>query len=169
MTCVGNISRRTALAGAAAGTLIPVAGVAQAATTANATDAAWAEYQAASAAYEAELARYHAFEDTIREKVGSQPIPFLDSDPVEWRVRHDAWREARAHHPENPYLVDDNPFGKRLNDALAAMLAAPVATVVDIERKLTLIHELSDESMIEAEWVEPILAGVRAMLGRAAA
>lgn len=162
------MDRRTLIAGAVSLPLLPATGAAAQAATPNATDAAWAEHQAASAAYEAELARFHAFEDAIVEKIGWQPPRFMD-DPEGWRARHDAYRQERAQYPENPYLEDNNPISERQSDAMMAMLEAPVRTIVDVERKLTVIHEISEGgSCIEAAWIESMLDGVRAMLGRAA-
>lgn len=159
-----NINRRTALLGTAAA-LAPAAAMAQSVSMPNATDAAWAELQAAEAAFHAAYEKWEAFDDWIRGQIGNEPVPFLDTDPREYHRQHRAWREARAELPENPH---EHPAGgeprERLDAARDALVAAPVATMTDLERKLSVAWHADDHP----EYAETILAGVRAMVGRVA-
>lgn len=170
----------TALAGAAAGTLIPVAGLAQAATTPNATDAAWAEYQAAKAEAERISAASDAFDAALEARLPAHLKAHTRPDIREY-ARHadfkpvaDAWNRDRDAYGVNPYDHDGGPFNQaydRVADAEDEVLAVPAVTMVDVERKL-IAAEVSigdnGDSEANAAIVRDMLADVRRINGRAA-
>jgi len=142
--------------------LLPVSAFA----SANATDAAWSAYEAAKANYEASDQAYRAFEAVI--PIG--PMPRLDyfEDRDEWERLRDAWGQERAGYPDNPFRLDDDAL-----DALCApmhatedaILSTQIATLTDIERKLTVVSGWNGYNLISAELVDGILADVRSLMG----
>lgn len=168
-----KLTRRAALAGAAALPILPAAAMAQEKVrasdfiaTPNATDAAWMELQAAEAAFDAAFQRWEAFEDWITGQIGPKPVLFNRTPWHEFRARAEAWEKARAELPENPHEhpADGGPR-ERLDAARDALIMAPVTTMTDLERKLSVAYHVDDQP----EYAATILAGVRAMIGEGTA
>lgn len=130
--------------------------------------AAWAELEAADAAFTAAYERWEAWDDWLASQIGREPIPFRDTDPREFNARAKACREKRAQYPDNPHThpADGEPLA-RVNAARDALISAPVATRTDLERKLSVAFHVDDDKL-EADFSHTILDGVQAMLGRVA-
>ena len=133
---------------------------------ANATDAAWAAYEAAWRNFYANEQAYDEFEAAI--PIGPRPEYAEFGDRDEWDRQHDAWRSERARLAANPFDSDDaqlDALCEPITAAENAIFAAPATTVTDIERKLAVVSKWGGDHMIEASTVDGILADVRRMAG----
>lgn len=168
MTTKHSVTRRTALAGVAAGTLIPGAGLAQAATTPNATDAAWAEYRAARAADDATQRAYDAFDETLPEHLKGRAHPSSNPawDGPDWRRAVEAYNRAREEIGADAFAEACDQSSDRVCGAARALRDTPAETLVDVERKLTAILDFEDDA--EHDEIEEAVAVLRAVNGRAA-
>ena len=140
---MNTITRRTALAGAAAMPLLPASALAAPVTLlpasafaapANATDAAWAAYQAAKARYDADKAARDAVEAATGIYVG------ISDDALD-------------------------AFCEPICNAERAILSTKATTLTDVERKLAVVSGWNGANDIPAELVDGILADVRAING----
>lgn len=184
-----TMTRRTALLGSVTlpAALAPVAALATGeipqfgtATAANATDAAWAELQAAEARVEALSAKSDAF-DAAREarlpahlKKHTRPDIYSYDSHVEFKRTADAWNAGRNNYGVDTLSRDGGPLEQAYDgtaDAELAVLAVPAVTMVDVERKLivaeTVIGQNGDEGA-NAAVVRDLLADVRRLNGRSA-
>ncbi len=159
------MKRRTVITAAVA---LPCIGVARSATavTVNATDAAWAAYEAARARYAEHERNSDAFEATI--PIGPRPRFAAFEDRDEWEALADQWESERAKYPANPFWLDDDQLDALCdprNAAEDAILAAFAATLTDVERKLAVISNWGGVHIIEADVIDGIHADVRILNG----
>lgn len=155
-------SRRTVIVGAAALPLMPVTAIG---ATGNATDKAWAAYEAAKANYEASDQAYDAFEAAI--PIGPRPAFDDYEDGDEWEMLRIQWEKERATYPANPFELDDDSLDALcdpITDAENAILSAKATTLVDLERKLTVISNWDGWNEIQPEAINTMLADVRSLL-----
>lgn len=168
-----TINRRHALLGTVtlSAAMAPL-GLARATTTLNATDASWADYQAARAAFEAHRDAERAFNATLPEHLRPLQKPDLAGDfgwnRKAWEAARAEWERERAHYPANPYEMTDERLDAHcdaIGAAQHAVISTPAATLEDIERKLTIFRDedLSDEDRD----LDQLLADVRRLMGRA--
>ncbi len=170
-----HITRRTALAGAAALPLLPVSVLAAPvtlpllpvpayATPGNATDSQWQRYQAAKAAFAATDRDYDAMEASLPEHLKLKVMPkWTEYSPDEWRKRVDAWNRSRAELGAEVVGEVLEQAAGRMNDAEAVVLEMPGTTLTDIERKLSILHGFGGDSEIQARHIDRLLADVRAL------
>ncbi len=172
-----TITRRTALAGAAALPLLPATALAGPVTlpllpvsayaSANATDAAWSAYEVATARYAENRRQVAAFEAALP----TGPVPCMaDFENVEeWRPLSNAWHEEHAQYPENPFHLDDDALDaltEPIEAAEDAVVAIPAATLIDVERKLVVLVEHESGGIPgNAPEIRAILADVRSLMG----
>jgi len=159
-----TITRRTAIAASVSLPLLPVSAYA---TPGNATDAAWAAYEVATARYAENRRQVAAFEAALP----TGPVPCMNDfeDVKEWRRLHNAWREERDQYPKNPFHVDDDAldaFIEPIEAAEDAVVAVPAATLTDVERKLVVLVEYESGGIPgNAPEIRAILADVRSLMG----
>ena len=162
------MDRRKLIAAAAAlPVALPLLPASVSAQPANATDAAWATYQAATANYAEHRSRYDAFEAALP----TGPVPCMaDFEEVEeWRPLNNAWHDERAQYPANPFDLDDDAldgFIEPIEAAEDAVMAIPAATLTDVQRKLVVLvkHE-SGGIPGNAPEIAVILADVSSLMG----
>lgn len=155
-------SRRTVIVGAAALQLMPVTAIG---ATRSATDEAWAAYEAANANFNAHSQAGDAFEAAVP----ICPRPAFDDyeDRDEWEMLRIRWEKERATYPANPFDPDDDQLDALcdpITDAENAILSAKATTLVDLERKLSVISNWEGMNEIQPEAINSMLADVRSLL-----
>ncbi len=110
--------------------------------------------------------------DAIKRHSATDPLRDLRGRPAYWeRViaefteRRAAYDAGRAEHGADAAGEAADEMCDRLIDAERAMLDAPIATLTDLERKLTIVSGWNGELAIPAETADAMLAGVRLLLG----
>ncbi len=181
-----NTTRRTLITGAAALPLLPAAALAAPVTLpllpvsayagandalthhldANATDYHWQRYHAAKIAFEATDRDYTAMEASLPDHLKLTAMPnWTEYSPGEWRKRVDAWNRDRAELGAQVVGEACDKAAGLVGDAEAAVLDIPGTTLIDLERKLTIVSGWNGDNHIPAELVDGILADVRSLMG----
>ena len=108
--------------------------------------------------------------DAIKRHSATDPLRDLRGRPAYWeRViaefteRRAAYDAGRAEHGADAAGEAADQMCDRLLDAERAMMDAPIATLTDLERKLTIVSGWNGGNDIPAEFVDGILADVRAL------
>ena len=84
---------------------------------------------------------------------------------AEFTERKAAYNAGRAEHGVDAAGETTDEMCDRLIDAESAMMDAPIATLTDLERKLTIVSGWNGEQTISAETADAMLADLRALMG----
>ena len=84
---------------------------------------------------------------------------------AEFTERRAAYDAGRAEHGADAAGEAADEMCDRLIDAERAMMDAPIATLTDLERKLTIVSGWNGGEAIPAETADAMLADVRSLMG----
>jgi hypothetical protein len=162
MNTLNTITRRTCLAVPVTLPLLPVSAFA---TPANATDAAWAAYQSARAAFDATDRDYTAVVSLLPEhlQISAHPDMPWEGRTDEWQRKVDAFDRGRAEFGTEALGEACEQAAGLVTDAENVVLETPGTTLIDVERKLAIISSWDGENVIPAEFVDGVLADVRSI------
>ena len=159
-------ARRTIIAAAlAVPATLPLLPVPAFATPGNATDTAWSAYEAAKANYDAAYRDYTAMEASLPDhlKISEHPDMPPEGRTDEWRKTVNAFNRSRDELGAEVAGESCDQAAGLVCNAEKAVLETSSTTLIDVERKLTVVSGWNGDNDIPAEFVDGILADVRSL------